>query len=205
MSVTPPGELQPLAGNLHLLYPYVVPKSWVNYIGADSLLTWDFSDDVRMVLVIDGQGMVRNAKSQDLSEAGLSVEEAFEVAASNLGKAFQVGEFQLGGATLIDGTRIGMARGNWMAPAGALMLGNFYEMLRENLGHDEFAAVAVNQQCLFAFPTDEKTLASKSLRIAIEDEFRGHNKPISRTWLKLDGTWPSEHPLNGIFDLQQAN
>lgn len=205
MSITPPAELQPLAGNLHLLYPYVVPRSWVDYVGADSLLTWDFSEDVRMVLVIDGLGTVRNAKSQDLAEAGLSVEDAFDVAANNLGKAFQAGDFQLGGATLIDGTNIGMARGNWMAPAGALMLGNFYEMLKENLGGEEFAAVAVNQQCLFAFPTDDKTLGSQSLRIAIEDEFRGHPKPISRAWLKLDGTWPSEHPLNGTFDVSPEN
>lgn len=120
-----------------------------------------------------------------------TAEDAFEVAANNLAKAFQAEEFQLGGATLIDGTNIGMARGNWMAPAGALMLGNFYEMLKENLGGEEFAAVAVNQQCLFAFPTDEKTLGSKSLRIAIEDEFRGHACSFSsfRQEAKIQCSW----------------
>ncbi|OWT71479.1 hypothetical protein CEY04_23990 [Achromobacter sp. HZ28] len=67
-----------------------------------------------------------------------------------------------------------------------------------------FAAIAVNQDCLFAFPTDERTLASKSLRIAIDDEFRGHRKPVSQTWLRLGGGWPVEHPLSGNFNFDVA-
>jgi hypothetical protein len=40
-------------------------------------------------------------------------------------------------------------------------------------------------------PTDATTLASWSLRQAIEDEFLNHHKPISRSWLLLNGEWPS--------------
>ena len=162
-------------------------------------MTWAFSDDVRMVLVVDGEGVVRNVRPQDLDAAGLSVERAFELAAANLGRSYQAGAFQFGVATLVDGTSIGMARGNWMAPAGALMIGDFHQMLRQHLAHDDFAAVAANQECLLAFATDERTLASQSLRQAVDDMMQ-HRKPISRSWLRIDGAWPTAHPLTGSFD-----
>lgn len=181
------------------LFPYIVPRSWVDAVGADKLIMWPMTDDVCMVLVVEGQAAVRNVRFQDLLDAALSPEEAFEVAADNLGRAWQDGAFQFGIAELRDGTLVGMARGNWMAPAGALLLGNFYQENCLRLGHTEFAAVAVNQQCLFAFPTDEKTLASAALRAALDDESAGTPKPISRSWLKLDGGWPGPHPLSGLF------
>ena len=156
-----------------------------------------------MVLVVDGQGTVRNLRPQELAAAGVTVEEAFGAAADNLGKAFQAGQFEFGVATLVDDIRVGMARGNWMAPAGGLMLGNFHQMLMDTVGGTEFVAVAVNQESLLAFPTDERTLASRSLRIAIDDLVTRHPKPISRAWLKLDGTWPARHPLDGLFDERQ--
>jgi hypothetical protein len=186
--------------SLDLIYPYVVPKTWVEYAGADALLTWEFSDDVRMVLVVDGKGNVRNLRPQDLEDLGETPESAFDIATRNLARSFEQQEFQLGSVTLLDGVQIGCARGNWMAPAGGLMLGALYDAMTQQFGTEEFAAVAVNQQCLFAFPTDERTLASDSLRAAIDDEFGGSVKPISRSWLKLDGSWPSAHPLNGAFE-----
>lgn len=184
---------------LDLIYPYVVPKSWVEYAGADDLVSWPFSDDVRMVIVVDGKGTVRNLRPHELDDLGETVESIFDVAARNLARSFEKGEFELGAVTLIDGVQVGCARGNWMAPAGGLILGTLYEAMKEQFGADDFAAIAVNQECLLAFPTDERTLASKSLRIAIEDQFSGHRKPVSRTWLKLHGGWPGEHPLNGAF------
>lgn len=185
--------------SLDLIYPYVVPKSWVEYAGAEDLVTWPFSDEIRMVIVVDGKGTVRNLRPQELDELGETADSIFDIAARNLARSFEKGDFELGSATLVDGVQIGCARGNWMAPAGGLILGTLYQAMKEQFGADEFAAVAVNQECLFAFPTDERTLASTSLRIAIEDEFRGHRKPVSRAWLKLDGGWPGEHPLNGAF------
>lgn len=179
---------------LDILYPYVVPKSWVEYAGAHALVSWPFSDDVRVVLVVDGDGMVRNVRPEDLDAISISPEEAMDVAAQNLGRAWQSGQFEFGCATLKDGTRIGASRGNWMAPAGGLMLGNFFEALRDDLGSAELAAIAINQECLFAFPADQKTLASSSLRIAVDDEFKGHRKPISRSWLLLNGGWPKPYP-----------
>lgn len=179
---------------LDILYPYVVPKSWVEYAGADALVSWPFSDDVRVVLVVDGAGMVRNVRPEDLEMISVSPDEAMDIAVQNLGRAWQAGQFEFGCATLKDGTRIGAARGNWMAPAGGLMLGNLFEALRGDLGCAELAAIAVNQECLFAFPIDEKTLGSTSLRIAVDDEFNGHRKPISRSWLLLNGSWPQPYP-----------
>jgi|APAra7269096613_1048513.scaffolds.fasta_scaffold00106_116 hypothetical protein len=181
------------------LFPYVVPFSWVDYAGKDSLVSWEFSEDVRMVLVFDGAGTVRNVRPEDLAEMNLDEGQAFELAAENLGKAFQAGEFEFGGATLRDGTEIGCARGSWMAPAGALILGSFHEGLSQQFSRNEFAAVAVNQGCLFAFPADSKTLASESLRLAIDDEFTGHRKPISRSWLLIDGQWPRAWPGEQAF------
>ena len=117
----------------------------------------------------------------------------------NLMKAWEAEEFSIGSATLLDGIQIGCARGNWMAPAAGLLLGNFHVALSQQFDRKEFIAVAVNQECLFAFPADEATLASESLRIAIDDEFRGHRKPISRQWLLLDGQWPSQYPGKQLF------
>lgn len=184
---------------LDLVYPYVVPDSWVTYTGGDSLLSWRVSSDVHVVLVFDGQGTVRNVRPQDLEALGVDEDAAFQAAAYNLAKAWEAEQFSLGSATLLDGIQIGCARGNWMAPAAGLVLGNFHAALSQQFGGSEFVAVAVNQECLFAFPADERTLASKSLRIAIDDEFNGHRKPISRQWLLLNGQWPEQYPGMQLF------
>lgn len=181
------------------LFPYVVPGSWVQHTGTDSLITWEVSEDVHVVLVFDGKGTVRNVRPDDLYSLDMDEGKAFETAAMNLMKAWEAEEFSIGSATLLDGIQIGCARGNWMAPAAGLVLGSFHAALSQQFGRNEFVAVAVNQECLFAFPADEATLASESLRIAIDDEFRGHRKPISRQWLLLDGQWPSQYPGKQLF------
>jgi hypothetical protein len=191
--------VQPLTrDDLNLIYPYIVPKSWVNYAGSDSLLAWEFSEDVHMVLVVDRLGTVQNVRPNDLEGVHESPESLFEIAAQNLSKSFQQQEFEVGGATLLDGKQIGYSRGNWMAPAGGLMLSVLYEGLQKQFRQDEFAAIAVNQQFLIAFPLDDETLSSQSLRLAVDDEWRAA-KPISQSWLLLDGQWPSEYPYAPTF------
>jgi len=183
---------------LRAIYPYVVPSSWVDHVTPDAVISSPFSDDVHMVLVVDCQGSVRNVRPEDLESIGCSPEDAFVIAAENLGAAWQAGAFEFGIATLLDGVEIGGARGNWMAPAGALILGGFHSMLEKHFGTTEFAAVALNQETLFAFPTDPATLGSASLRQALEDEFQNHHKPISRSWLLLNGEWPSGFPAGDL-------
>lgn len=177
-----------------LLYPYVVPTSWVDFASADAVVSWQLADDVHIVLVFDGSGTVRTASPRAISELELGPDDAFDVAAYNLGLAWKRLAFQVGTATLVDGTRVGCARGNWMAPAAGLLFGNFYAELVDEFQCASLAAVAVNQNCLFAFPTDATTLSSQSLRIVLDDEFLGHPKPISRQWLLLDGSWPQQYP-----------
>lgn len=185
--------------NRESIFPYVVPGSWVNHAGFDSLISWEISSDVFVVLVFDGKGTVRNVRPEDLSELKLDEGEAFQVAAHNLAKAWHAGEIDLGSATLLDGTQVGCARGSWMAPAAALILGDFHAALSAQFGTTDFVAVAVNQECLFAFPADKTTLASESLRIALDDEFNGHRKPISRQWLHLTGEWPRQYNGEQLF------
>jgi hypothetical protein len=188
-----------ITNNRDSIFPYVVPASWVNYAGSDALVSWAISSDVFVILVFDGKGTVRNVRPEDLVALQLDEGEAFQVAAHNLAQAWQAGEINLGSATLLDGTEVGCARGSWMAPAAALILGDFHAALSAQFGTTDLVAVAVNQECLFAFPTDEATLASKSLRIALDDEFNGHRKPISRQWLHLTGQWPQQYEGEQLF------
>lgn len=181
---------------LPTIFPYVVPRSFIEYVTPDSVVGSPFSYDVHMILVESRQGTVRNIRPEELASMGLSQDNAFTIAAENLAEAWRAGEFDFGSAELVDGVTIGVARGNWMAPAGALILGNFHQALVSQFGVDTFAAIAVNQECLLAFPTDSRTLASKSLQQAIDDEYNEHPKPISRSWLLLNGQWPSEFPDN---------
>ena len=181
------------------IYPYVVPGSWVDYTGLDSVITWQVSSDVFVVLVFDGKGTVRNVRPEDLAALQLDPSEAFQVAAHNLTKSWHAGEINLGVATLLDGVQVGCARGSWMAPAAALILGDFHAALSAQFGTSEFIAVAVNQECLFAFPADDGTLASASLRIALDDEYNGHRKPVSRQWLRLNGEWPTQYDGEQLF------
>ncbi|WP_398491874.1 hypothetical protein [Variovorax sp.] len=184
--------------DLNLVYPYIVPKSWVDYAGKDALVTWEFSEDVRMVLVVDRLGTVQNVRPQDLEKVHETSDSLFEIATENLSKSFQQQEFEIGGATLLDGREVGYSRGSWMAPAGGLMLSALYQGLQQQFKQDEFAAIAVNQQFLLAFPLDEDTLNSDSLRLAVDDEWRAP-KPISQSWLLLDGQWPREYPYTPTF------
>jgi len=91
---------------------------------------------------------------------------------------------------LKDGTRIAISQGNWMAAAGGLLLVDFFEALKNDFEAERFAAVALNQECLFAFPTDERTLRSTALLVAMEEQINSHPQPISRSLLLLDGKWP---------------
>lgn len=184
---------------LSRVYPYVVPRSWVDYTTREALVWSKCTEDVYVVLVVDGNGTVRNVRPEDLKDIGVSEDEAYDVAARNLAEAWKAEKFSFGMATLQDETKIGTSTGNWMAPAGALAIGSFHAGLRERFGRDEFIAVAVNQQTLFAFPNDAKTLSSKSLRLAIDDEFRMSPKPISRSWMLLNGGWPREYPGQQLF------
>ena len=165
------------------IFPYVVGQSWVEYAGEDALVTWQFSDDVCLVLVVDDVGTVRNVRPEDLAGVNVSPEEAFGLAAENLAKAYQAQAFEFGVAELIDGLPIGMVKGSWMAPAGGLLLRNFYEVMAQQFQEQAFVAVAVNQQCLIAFPDMPQYRESSSLKKLIEDFSGGVPKPISRKWL----------------------
>lgn len=180
------------AAHLHV-YPYVVSRPWVDAHDPEGDVSEPFSDDVFVTLVLDGPGGLRRLQSQDLHEAGLTFEATFAQAASNLSRAWSARHFEFGIARLGDGTLIGGCRGNWMAPAGGLVLGNLYQSMVEHFQVPEFAAVAVNRTFLLAFPTDEKTLSSLALRQLVEEGASGAILPISRSWLRLDGDWPSAY------------
>ena len=64
-----------------LLYPYVVPTSWVDFASTDALVSWQLADDVHIVLVFDGSGTVRTASPRAISELQLNPDDAFDVAA----------------------------------------------------------------------------------------------------------------------------
>lgn len=180
------------ANPLHV-YPYVVQRTWVDTHDPAGDVSEPFSDDVFVTLVLDGPSGLRRLQGQDLQAAGLTFEAAFAQAASNLSRAWTARHFEFGIARLDDGTLVGGSRGNWMAPAGALVLGNLYQSMVEHFERKEFAAVAVNRTFLVAFPTDAKTLASLALRQLIEGASNGAILPISRSWLRLDGDWPSAY------------
>lgn len=176
--------------SLDVLYPCVVPKSWVQRTGEASLVGFQFSDEVRVILVVDSDDALRPVNPADLEALDISPEQAFSLATDNLGVAWQRGAFEFVAETLKDGTRIAVSQGNWMAPAGGLLLLDFFEALKNDFATDRFAAVALNQECLFAFPTDERTLRSTALLVAIEEQINGHRQPISRSLLLLEGGWP---------------
>jgi hypothetical protein len=176
--------------SLDVLYPCVVPKSWVQRAGESSLVGFQFCDEVRVVLVVDADDALRPVNPADLEALDVSPEQAFSLATDNLGIAWQRGAFEFVAETLKDGTRIALAQGNWMAPAGGLLLLDFFEALKNDFDTDRFAAVALNQECLFAFPIDERTLRSTALLVAMEEQINGHRQPISRSLLLLEGNWP---------------
>ena len=180
------------ASHLHV-YPYVVQRAWVDAHDPDGEVSEPFSDDVFVTLVLDSPAGLRRLQAGDLQAAALTFEAAFAQAAANLSRAWTARHFEFGIARLDDGTMIGGSRGNWMAPAGALVLGNLYQSMAEQFEATEFAAVAVNRTFLVAFPTDAKTLSSLALRQLIEGASTGAILPISRSWLRLDGDWPSAY------------
>jgi hypothetical protein len=174
--------------SLELLYPCVVSKSWIKR--TDASLYWQFSDDVFLIVVVDGGDALSNVGSDDLGTLGISQQQCLSIATENLAAALERGDFEFISTQLKDGTSIGVAQGNWMAPAGGLLLVDFFEALKEEFGTNRFAAVALNQECLFAFPTDERTLGSTALLVAMEQQINSHRQPISRSLLLLDGRWP---------------
>jgi len=181
------------------IYPYVVQRAWVDAHDPEGDVTEPFSDDVFVTLVLDSPTGLRRLRGNDLQAADLTFEVAFAQAASNLSRAWTARHFEFGIARLDDGTMVGGSRGNWMAPAGALVLGNLYQSMVEHFETTEFAAIAVNRTFVVAFPTDTKTLSSLALRQLIEGAANGAVLPISRSWLRLDGDWPSAYRGSPAF------
>jgi hypothetical protein len=175
--------------SLELLYPCVVPKSWFRR-AAPSRMYWQFSEDVHLIIVVDGDDALSSVGPEDLALLGVSQQQCLSIATENLSAAWERGEFEFISTELKDGTRLGVSQGNWMAPAGGLLLVDFFEGLRNEFNADRFAAVALHQECLFAFPTDQRTLGSTALLVEIEQQINSHHQPISRSLLLLDGRWP---------------
>lgn len=186
-------------GTLVRVFPYIVPRSWVDSATREALVVYPFSDELFAVLVVDGVGAVRNVRPQDLESVGIDESRAFAIAAENLTKAFDANAFEFGFGTLRDGTSIGMSQGSWMAPAGGLLFGNFHQMLVEKLGGDRFVAIAPNQETLIAFVDDERARNSAALRSMVEEQFTQHRKPVSRAWLEIDGSWPRAYSGTPAF------
>lgn len=181
------------------LFPYVVPAGYVDWVDSGMWRSWPVSEDVAVALVFDCDGLVRNARPEELEELGLDEGEAFDRAAENLAKAYWDQKFDIGHAALDDGVEIACAQGSWMAPAAGLIFRTFYEKMQEQFGANEFIGIALNQELLIAFPPDERTLASRALQNMVEDRFANHRKPISRSWLLLDGGWPRGFSGNRTF------
>ncbi|WP_353190019.1 hypothetical protein [Pandoraea pnomenusa] len=181
------------------IYPYVVSRAWVDAHDPEGDVSEPFSDDVFVTLVLDGPMGLRQLHGKDLTAAGLTFEAAFGQGASNLSRAWTARHFEFGIARLDDGTLIGGCRGNWMAPAGGLVLGNLYQSMVEHFHMTEFAAVALNRTFLLVFPTDSRTLSSLALRQLAEEASSGAILPISRSWLRLDGDWPSAYRGSPAF------
>lgn len=157
------------------------------------------SDDVIMVLAFDDGVIIRNARPDELEALDLHESEAFELAVENTFKSYWSGEVEWGLKELPDGTRFGMSTGSMRAPATALLGRNFFELLQEHLGAASFIAVVPNQETLIAFPADDATLASRDLRDLVTRLTEGHAKPVSRTWLLMDGNWPQAYPGRSDF------
>ena len=175
--------------SLDLLYPCVVPKSWFKRSDG-SRMCWQFSEDVHLIIVVDGDDALSSVGPEDLEVLGVTQQECLSIATENLAAAWERGEFEFISTELKDGTRVGVSQGNWMATAGGLLLVDFFEGLQNEFNVDRFAAVALHQECLFAFPTDKRTLGSTALLVEMEQQINSHRQPISRSLLLLDGRWP---------------
>lgn len=81
-------------------------------------MTWEFSEDVRMVLVIDRLGTVQNVRPQDLEKVHETPDSLFEIATENLSKSFEQQEFEIEAPRCWTGVRLAIPAGaGWRRPA----------------------------------------------------------------------------------------
>lgn len=178
---------------------WVVPSGYVLWTEQEMWVPEPISDEVTMVLAFDNGTIIRNASQRELEALGLNEREAFELAVTNTFKSYWSGEVEWGLKQLSDGTQFGMSAGSNRAPATALLGRNFFEYLQDHFGADSFVAVVPNQETLIAFPADDATLASRELRDLVMRLMNHHPKPVSRSWLLMDGNWPRAYPGRSDF------
>lgn len=184
----------------NMLVHWVVPSGYVHWTDPEMWVAKPISDDVTMVLAFDNGSIIRNASLREVEALGLSETEAFELALDNTFKSWINGEVGLSLIELPDGTQLGISTGSKRAPAIALLGSTFFELLQDHFGTDHFIAVVPNQDTLIAFPADNATLASRDLRGLVMRMTTGHAKPVSRSWLLMDGNWPRAYPGRSDFD-----
>jgi hypothetical protein len=183
--------------SIEALFPYVIPAGYVDWTEPGMWDSWTFSPEVHLGLAFHRNNMIRSARPAELAALGLDSDAAFDRASENLTREMSADNVGVQGVLgLRDGLDIVVSQGSWMAPAVGLLVREFYEFAAANLRSKVLGAIVVHQQLLVVFPLTEAAARSVALRKFVDDEYKAARKPVSRSWLTLDGGWPQ--PLEGL-------
>ena len=159
--------------NRDKLFPYVVPFGYIENVdrGPAGFIP-SIGHEVYVMLVEDLNGICRNVQLDELSEAGLDIAEAHQLALENLqtlarSSAMHKGMHEVQGT----GQRFIVWEGHWLA-ASCIRLPGIGEWAQKTLGVSEICASSPQRESLLFFPKADR-------------KFRDHMRGVIRSTEEL--------------------
>ena len=165
--------------DINRCYPYVVPKDYLSYQSADGKgLVRPFPHDLFILLVQDEDGIVQNVTPEDLTAAGLTAEDAHEIALDNLRKLFESGQIKAMKYDNGPDQHPFIVVGDHWASAACILLRKVRSFAQKNLGQNEIVASIPHRDVLLLFPKPAKGELTNIRKFVTEHESEGQ-KPLT--------------------------
>jgi hypothetical protein len=170
--------------DINLLYPSVVPKSYLTELGSGNCSYEDFGPNLMLMLSLDLDSLLRNVSPRELADAGVTEADAWDIAWNNLGREIQEGRLQPMIATYEDGGKLICFFRHWLGPA-VIYSSGLYSWFRNELGADDLYAIVSDRDNVFVFAANCSALVRDRAEEAARKSAAESRKPFGRNLFRL--------------------
>lgn len=152
------------------LFPYIVPGPYLENIGATPPgFIRSIGHDSHVMLVEELGGVCSNIQFEQLTDEGLSIEAAHELALKNLQTLARSTEIHKSLQALPNGQRFVAWQGHWLT-ASCLRLPGLADWARKTLETDKICASIPQREALLIFPKGNRVFRDEMREMIREAE-----------------------------------
>jgi hypothetical protein len=175
--------------DLKALFPSVVPRSYLIELGQGACSYHDLGPNLIVMLSLDLGSALRNVAPAEMEAAGLSDDDAWNVAMSNLGEQLSSGALKVGVGSFEDGGKAIFMDGHWLASA-AIFHNGFYNWFSEQLGAERLLAIVSERDSAVVFAEESSGLVRDKVETFAKRAALESRKPFGPNVFRLDPAGP---------------